>query len=139
MVDVLARGGQVVEAYHFICQMPKEPTTSMLGALLSRCMNHGELDLAEIVGKKLIEIQPDHDGRYVGLSNVYAFSRHWDDARSLREAMERRGVKKSPGFSFVEIFGTGEIYRMLNFIVNQIKFDKEYRIQDNFFHAIGNF
>ncbi|KAM1100222.1 hypothetical protein PS2_006688 [Malus domestica] len=111
----------------------------MLGALLSRCMNHGELDLAEIVGKKLIEIQPDHDGRYVGLSNVYAFSRHWDDARSLREAMERRGVKKSPGFSFVEIFGTGEIYRMLNFIVNQIKFDKEYRIQDNFFHAIGNF
>ncbi|KAM1394016.1 hypothetical protein PS1_030044 [Malus domestica] len=136
MVDVLARGGQVVEAYQFICQMSKEPTTSMLGALLSGCMNHGKLDLAEIVGKKLIEIQPDHDGRYVGLSNVYAVSRRWDDARSLREAMERRGVKKSPGFSFVEIFGTlhkfiahdksypesEDIYRMLNFIVNQINF-----------------
>ncbi|KAM1000032.1 hypothetical protein ACFX2A_006825 [Malus domestica] len=135
MVDVLARGGQVVEAYHFICQMPKEPTASILGALLSRCMNHGELDLAEIVGKKLIEIQPDHDGRYIGLSNVYAFSRRWDDSRSLREAMERRGVKKSPGFSFVEIFGTlhkfiahdksypesGEIYRMLNFIIQKKK------------------
>nr|POF22944.1 pentatricopeptide repeat-containing protein [Quercus suber] len=32
-------------------------------------------------------------------------TKRWDDARTMRDAMLRRGVKKSPGFSFVEIFG----------------------------------
>ncbi|PQQ06580.1 pentatricopeptide repeat-containing protein [Prunus yedoensis var. nudiflora] len=153
MVDVLARGGQVTEAYQVLCQMPREPTASMLGALLSGCVNHGKLDLAEIVGRKFIEIEPGHDGRYVGLSNVYALSKRWDDARSLREAMERRGVKKSPGFSIVEIFGTlhkfiahdksypesEEIYMMLRSIVNEMKFDMDSRNQYYFLYAMENF
>ncbi|POO03552.1 Pentatricopeptide repeat [Trema orientale] len=144
MVDVLARAGEVAEAFHFISQIPIEPTASMLGALLNGCMNHGELDLAELVGRKLIEIEPDHDGRYVGLSNVYAVFKRWDDARNLREAMERRGVKKSPGFSFVEVSGmlhrfiahdkghpqSEHIYAILNFIANQIKRDAVREIQD---------
>ncbi|KAI4346166.1 hypothetical protein L6164_013239 [Bauhinia variegata] len=135
MVDVLARAGQLTTAYQFICEMPIEPTASMLGALLSGCINHRKLDLAEIVGRKLIELEPEHDGRYIGLSNVYAVVKRWDDARSMREAMERRGVKKSPGFSLVEISGflhrfiahdkthpnSEETYSMLNFIVNQMK------------------
>lgn len=135
MVDVLARAGQLTTAYQFICQMPIKPTTSMLGALFSGCIKHRNLDLAEIVGRKLIELDPNNDGRYIGLSNVYAVVKRWDDARSMREAMERRGVKKSPGFSFVEISGilhrfiahdkthpeSEETYSMLSFIVYQMK------------------
>lgn len=145
LVDVLARAGQVAEAYQFISQMPVEPTASMLGALLSGCMNHGKLDLAEIVGRKLIELEPDHDGRYVGLSNIYAAEKRWDDARTMRDAMLRRGVKKSPGFSFVEIFGnlhkfiahdrihpdSEKIYVMLKFIISQIQHDTNYEILEN--------
>ncbi|XP_059633360.1 pentatricopeptide repeat-containing protein At5g08305 [Cornus florida] len=145
MVDVLARAGQVTEAYHFLCQMPVEPTPSMLGALLSGCMNHKKLGLAEIVGKKLLELEPYHDGRYVGLSNVYAVVKRFDEARTMREAMARRGVKKSPGYSFVEIFGTlhrfiahdkthpnsGQIYMMLNNIVKQMKFDADIETQEH--------
>ncbi|KAL2329661.1 hypothetical protein Fmac_017242 [Flemingia macrophylla] len=137
MVDVLARAGQLTTAYQFICQMPIEPTASMLGALLSGCINHKNLALAEKIGRKLIELEPNHDGRYIGLSNVYAVEKRWDDARSMREAMERRGVKKSPGFSFVEISGflhrfiahdkshpdLEETYFMLNFVVLQMKFN----------------
>lgn len=144
MVDVLARAGQLAEAYQFISQRPMEPTASMLGALLSGCMNHGKLDLAEIVGRKLIELEPDHDGRYVGLSNIYAVEKRWDDARTMREAMERRGVKKSPGFSLVEISGTlhrfiahdkthpdsEKIYVMLKFIIRQIQHDTDYENQE---------
>ncbi|KAG4984657.1 hypothetical protein JHK87_029406 [Glycine soja] len=84
---------------------------------------------------KLIELEPNHDGRYFGLSNMYVVGKCWDDARSMREAMERRGVKKSPGFSFVEISGvlhsfiahdkthpdSEETYFMLNFVVYQMK------------------
>ncbi|CAN1255020.1 Pentatricopeptide repeat-containing protein At5g08305 [Linum perenne] len=101
MVDMLARAGQVAEAYELVSIMPVEPTASMLGALFNGCMNHKRLDLAEIVGKKLIEIQPDNDGRYVGLSNVYAEVRRWDECRNTREEMEMKGVKKTAGYSLV--------------------------------------
>ncbi|XVF44562.1 hypothetical protein PTKIN_Ptkin02bG0134700 [Pterospermum kingtungense] len=137
MVDVLARAGQAAEAYRFLCQMPMEPTASLLGALLNGCLIHGKSDLAEIVGRQLIELDPDHDGRYIGLSNVYAAVNRWNEARTMREAMERRGVKKCAGFSSVEISGalhsfvahdethrnSQQIYKMLNFIVSQMKHD----------------
>lgn len=140
MVDVLARSGQIAEAFRFINQMPIKPTGSILGALLSGCLNHGKLDLAEFVGRKLIEMEPDHDGRYIGLSNVYANVKRWDEARNMREAMESKGVKKSPGFSFVEISKTlhrfvahdkshprlEHINEMLIFITNEMKLDTDF-------------
>ncbi|KAG6773668.1 hypothetical protein POTOM_020961 [Populus tomentosa] len=56
MVDVVARAGHlVVAAYQFSCQMTVEPTASRLGALLSGCMKHRRFDLAEMIGRKLIE------------------------------------------------------------------------------------
>ncbi|XAR54471.1 hypothetical protein NMG60_11029614 [Bertholletia excelsa] len=139
MVDVLARAGQLKEAYQFLDEIPLEPTASMLGALFNGCMNHRKLDLAEIVGRKLLELEPEHDGRYIGLSNVYAVIKRWDEAKTTREAMEKRGVKKSPGFSFVEIFGTlhrfvahdkihpnaEQIYMMLSIIIEQMKSDAD--------------
>ncbi|XP_065865065.1 pentatricopeptide repeat-containing protein At5g08305 [Euphorbia lathyris] len=135
MIDVMARSGQIAEAYRFLCEAPIEPSASMLGALLSGCINHGKLDVAEIIGKRLIELEPRHDGRYVGLSNAYAIVRRWEEARSTRQAMERIGVKKSPGYSIVEMNGGidrfiaqdkshpkwKEIYMMLSLVVSQMK------------------
>ncbi|KAE8711782.1 Pentatricopeptide repeat-containing protein [Hibiscus syriacus] len=137
IVDVLARAGQVAEAYRFLLEMPMEHTASLLGALLNGCLIHGKSDLAEIVGRKLIELDPDNDGRYIGLLNVYAAINRWKEARTMREAMERRGVRKSAGFSSVEISGSlyrfiahdvthpnsEQIYKMLEFIVSQMKLD----------------
>ncbi|KAJ9549265.1 hypothetical protein OSB04_021808 [Centaurea solstitialis] len=134
MMDALARAGRLTEAYAFLTRMPMEPTASMLGALLNGCVKHRNLDLAEMVGRKLVELEPDHDGRYVGLSNVYAVIKRWDEARRMREAMEKRGVKKSPGWSFVEILGfshrfiahdkthpeSEQIYGMLSFLVKEL-------------------
>ena len=150
MVDVLSRAGRLAEAYDFIAQMPIKPTPSMLGALLNGCMNHRRFDLAERVGRKLIELEPDHDGRYIGLSNVYAGVKLWDDARTMREAMERRGVKKLPGFSFVEVLGTlhrfiahdkthqdsDQIYMVLNTIVRQMVVDVDFETQKHGFYDI---
>uniref|UniRef100_A0A7N0V5P4 Pentatricopeptide repeat-containing protein n=1 Tax=Kalanchoe fedtschenkoi TaxID=63787 RepID=A0A7N0V5P4_KALFE len=135
MVDVLARAGKLNEAYHFICEMPIEPTASMLGALLSGSINHGRLELAETVGKKLIELDPSNDGRYVGLSNVYSIVKRWDDAKSMRQVMERKGVKKSPGCSAVEVNNihhsfiahdkthpmSETIYKVLNHVIEEMK------------------
>uniref|UniRef100_A0A7C9EUJ9 Uncharacterized protein n=1 Tax=Opuntia streptacantha TaxID=393608 RepID=A0A7C9EUJ9_OPUST len=135
MVDVLSRAGQFREAYDFLNRMPVEPTPAMLGALLSGCMNHGKLELAVTVGKRLIEVDPHHDGRYVGLSNAYAAVKRWEEAKTMRQAMEKSGVKKCPGFSCVEISGSldlfiardkthakaVEIYAMVNLTLMQIK------------------
>ncbi|XP_057961609.1 pentatricopeptide repeat-containing protein At5g08305 [Malania oleifera] len=152
LVDVLSRAGCLGQAYQFICQLPIEPTASMLGALLNGCLNRGRLDLAEIVGKKLIELEPNHDGRYIGLSNVYAVVKRWDDAKTMRETMESRGVKKSPGCSFVEISRTlhrfiahdkthcqsKEIYMMLNSIDRQMKLDANYELEECCLYIVGN-
>ncbi|XP_074280399.1 pentatricopeptide repeat-containing protein At5g08305 [Silene latifolia] len=135
MIDVLARAGVVEEAYDLLCRMPLKPTPAMLGSLLSGCMNHGRLDLAELLGKKLVEIDPHHDGRYVGLSNVYAAVNRWDDAKTWRQAMDTTGVKKFPGLSYVEISGmlemfkahdkthpkSSEVYAILNLILMQMR------------------
>ncbi|GAB2285004.1 hypothetical protein Dimus_019459 [Dionaea muscipula] len=140
MVDVLARAGKVTEAYKFLRQMPGQPSASTLGALLSGCTNHRRFDIAERVGKQLIELEPHHDGRYVGLSNVYAIDRRWRDAKATRESMETVGVKKSPGCSSVEISGmlhrfiahdkvhpmSFDIYKMLNLVLKQSKGDIDY-------------
>ncbi|XWS68467.1 hypothetical protein CRYUN_Cryun04dG0092800 [Craigia yunnanensis] len=150
MVDVLARAGQVAEACQFICEMPMEPTAALLGALLNGCLIYGKSDLAELVGRKLIELDPDHDGRYIGLSNVYAAVKRWNEARTMREAMERRGVKKSAGFSDVEISGalhsfvahdekhpnSEQIYKMLKFIVSQMKLDVHKDNQEYIFYEM---
>lgn len=135
VIDALSRSGRIDEAYRFLLEIPLEPTGSMLGALLSGCLNHGRLEIAEIVGRKLIELEPDHDGRYVGLSNAYAVVKRWEEAKVMREEMERRGVKKSPGFSSVESCGSvhrfiahdkthpcsEHIYRMLDLILSQVR------------------
>ncbi|OVA18835.1 Pentatricopeptide repeat [Macleaya cordata] len=144
MVDVLSRAGYLDEAFEFLNKMPVEPTASMLGALLSGCRNYGRLDIGEIVGKKLIELEPDHDGRYIGLSNIYSVGRRYKEARKMREEMEKRGVKKSPGCSSVEVDGVlhkfiahdkthpqlTEVYAMLNEIAEQMRLDSDLQTQE---------
>ncbi|PKI34264.1 hypothetical protein CRG98_045363 [Punica granatum] len=135
VIDALSRSGRIEEAYQFLRKIPLELTGSMLGALLNGCLNHGRLDIAEIVGRRLIELEPDHDGRYVGLSNAYALVKRWEEAKVMREEMERRGLKKSAGFSCVESCGSVHrfiahdkthpssegIYRMLDLILSQVR------------------
>ncbi|CAN6692160.1 unnamed protein product [Malus baccata var. baccata] len=59
--------------------------------------------------------------------NVVSWSslidRHWDDVRSLREAMERRGVKKSPGW-INELFYDGFL-AFQNFIQTNVHIQKK--------------
>ncbi|KAF0932625.1 hypothetical protein E2562_010495 [Oryza meyeriana var. granulata] len=58
-----------------------KPSVSVLGALLDACHLHGWVELREAVGRQLVQLQPDHDGRYIGLSNIYAVARRWQEAK----------------------------------------------------------
>ncbi|XP_073001445.1 pentatricopeptide repeat-containing protein At4g19191, mitochondrial-like [Typha latifolia] len=112
IVDGLGRAGQLDRAYQFIKDMPVQPDDCIWGALLSSCRLHGHVELAEIAAKNLIELDPQHSGYWVLLSNTYADASRWRDVAHVRAAMKDAGVKKCPGFSWIEIGGS-EIHRFL--------------------------
>ncbi|KAI5016222.1 hypothetical protein ZWY2020_006073 [Hordeum vulgare] len=146
LVDVLGRAGHLEEAYGVVKSMPMEPNVSVLGALLNACHLHGWVELGEVVGRQLVQLQPDHDGRYIGLSNIYAIARRWQEAKKARKVMEERGVKKIPGFSEIDVggrlhrfiahdkahSGSREIYALLNLITVEMKMKDDVAIPEYF-------
>ncbi|KAF3788643.1 Pentatricopeptide repeat-containing protein [Nymphaea thermarum] len=105
MVDLLGRAGKLDEAERFIHGMPLEPSAPIWGALLGACRIHRNAEMGERVGKKLLKLMPNHSGYYVLLSNICARANHWDNVIKLRAKMKEIGVKKSPGFSLIELNG----------------------------------
>jgi len=103
MVDLLGRAGKVREAYEFIQNMPMQPNAVLWRTVLSACSIHGHLGLAETARAKLLELEPKHCGDYVLLSNLYASERRWMDVHQVRAKMVKEGVRKTPGFSLVEL------------------------------------
>ena len=63
VIDLLARAGLLEEAVELIERMPMEPNPNALGALLGGCRIHDNFELGEMVGKRLINLQPCHSGR----------------------------------------------------------------------------
>ncbi|XP_059652255.1 pentatricopeptide repeat-containing protein At3g62890-like [Cornus florida] len=105
MVDLLGRAGLLKEAEELIDSMPMAPDAATWGALLGACKKHGDNEMGERIGRKLVELQPDHDGFHVLLSNIYASKGNWDDVLEIRETMMQHRVIKTPGCSMIEVNG----------------------------------
>ncbi|CAA7054604.1 unnamed protein product [Microthlaspi erraticum] len=103
MVDLLARAGQVKEAYEYIMRMPMQPNVVVWRTLLGACTVHGDSDLAEVARVQILQLEPNHSGDYVLLSNMYASEQRWSDVQKIRRQMLRDGVRKVPGHSLVEV------------------------------------
>ncbi|GAB4835652.1 hypothetical protein Ancab_000560 [Ancistrocladus abbreviatus] len=104
MVDLLGRAGLLREAEELIISMPMAPDVATWGALLGACEKHGENEMGERIGRKLIELHPNHDGFHVLLSNTYASKGHWSNAYETRGKMTKHGVAKIPGCSLIEAY-----------------------------------
>jgi pentatricopeptide repeat protein len=110
MVDLLARTGNLSKAYRFIETMPIEPDATIWGALLCGCRIHHDVKLAEKVAERVFELEPENTGYYVLLANIYAEAEKWEEVKKLRERIGRRGLRKNPGASWIEIKGKVNIF-----------------------------
>lgn len=103
MVDLLGRSGHLDEAYELIKNMPFAPNAVMWRTLLGACKVHNNVELGEMVLKKILELEPRHHGDYVLLSNIYAAAGRWEDAANIRRTMKKKGIAKVPGCSMIEV------------------------------------
>ncbi|OVA19803.1 Pentatricopeptide repeat [Macleaya cordata] len=138
MVDLFCRAKLVEDALAFIENMPIRANEVVWATLLlglSRIGIGEHFELAEKVGKRVIELEPDSCGRYVLLSNLYAGKNQWDDSLRIRKEMKSRGIEKIPGYSWIEVNGlvhqfiagdrshvqTDEIYMMMEEMRRRVK------------------
>ena len=70
---------------------------------------HGDNEMGERIGRKLIELQPDHDGFHVLYYLIYASKGNWQDVGEIRGMMTQNSVVKTPGCS--EIEATGVVHK----------------------------
>ena len=135
LVDLLGRARKVEEAYSIIRQMPMKPNERVWGALLGACRVYSNMDIGLLAADHLFQLAPEQSGYYVLLSNIYAKAGIWKDVTTVRSIMKRKGLKKMPAVSNVEIndqvytFLAGdqshtqskEIYKELDVLVGKMK------------------
>ncbi|KAL1542357.1 putative pentatricopeptide repeat-containing protein [Salvia divinorum] len=102
MVNLLGKSGRVKAAYELIQSVPMDSHAGAWGALLGACRSHSDVELGEMVAKKLFEVEPQNAGNYVLLSNIYAEADRWLNVSDLRERMSEKGLQKVPGCSYLD-------------------------------------
>ncbi|KAJ8775392.1 hypothetical protein K2173_023157 [Erythroxylum novogranatense] len=112
MVDLLGRARRLDQAYQLVEAMPFELGASILGALLSACVNNQDLR----VGARVIQLAFSRapylsDGELMMFANMYASCGQLDEAERWRHAMEDSGIVKTPGWSIIEV--NGKFYKFL--------------------------
>uniref|UniRef100_A0A0D9X1X2 Cytochrome P450 n=1 Tax=Leersia perrieri TaxID=77586 RepID=A0A0D9X1X2_9ORYZ len=99
IVDLYSRYGKLDEACCFITNMVEEPEIDVLGGLLGACRVHNRMDIAEMVGKRILEQNPNDPGYHILLSNIYADAGMWSDVIRMRNMMQEKSLKKEKGNS----------------------------------------
>lgn len=104
LIDLLGRSGRLMEAFAILKSNPIICQNEvLLTSLLFACNKHGNFELGETIGRALIDKLPDDSSTYYVLINLYASARKWDEVRKLRFKMSEKGLKKCPGYSWIEV------------------------------------
>lgn len=134
-IDLLGRAGRHMEAKELIEEMPFEPDVMVWKTLLGACRACGDIQLATQVAGHLLELDPGDHCTYVLLSDMYGHLSRWDEKASVKRLMKEKGVKKVPGWSWIELKNEvhafnaedhshpncREIYQALEELINEIR------------------
>ncbi|KAL3627406.1 hypothetical protein CASFOL_028769 [Castilleja foliolosa] len=102
MVDLFSRAGLLEESCAMIEKMPMEPDVVIWRTLLSACKTHNNSKLGEVIVGKIKHLG---SGDYVLMSNIYCSTNKWYNAETMRQTMNKKGVHKNKGRSWVELNG----------------------------------
>ncbi|XP_077215220.1 pentatricopeptide repeat-containing protein At2g03380, mitochondrial-like [Tasmannia lanceolata] len=103
MVDLLGRAGRLEEAYEFLKCFPLRDSISALSSLLAACKVHKNSELGEVIGRKLLDLEPGSSGAYTLIANMYAEAGKWSEVARIRALTKERGLRKMPGYSLIEL------------------------------------
>ncbi|KAI5670068.1 hypothetical protein M9H77_10432 [Catharanthus roseus] len=145
-IDLLGRAGRIKEAKVLINKMPFEPDPMVWKTLLGACRASGDIEMANDVASHLLKLEPKEHCTYVLLSDMYGHFKKWDEIATVKRLMRDRGVRKIPGWSWIEVehevhsFNAQdhshpyceEIYQILRELVNEIKRSENF-IDPNFY------
>uniref|UniRef100_A0A0D9XTK8 Uncharacterized protein n=1 Tax=Leersia perrieri TaxID=77586 RepID=A0A0D9XTK8_9ORYZ len=106
MVDLLGRAKLLRQAVELIQSMHLRPNVVIWGSLLAACRMHGDLELGAFAAKKILELDPNHGGAHVLLSNIHAEYGNWGDVKEVRGVMKVQGTWKEKGCSWMEPNGS---------------------------------
>ncbi|KAK9139392.1 hypothetical protein Scep_009073 [Stephania cephalantha] len=98
MIDLLARNGQLEQAFDLVNKMKAKVTASVWGALFGACRTFGSNSFLKFTARRILDLDPMNSVNYVVLANIYSAADLWEEARKTRELMEDRGLKKEPAY-----------------------------------------
>ncbi|KAK7273991.1 hypothetical protein RIF29_15060 [Crotalaria pallida] len=110
-IDLLGRAGLLHEAEELVRKIPyqsNEIIVPLYEALLSACRIYGNIDMGERLATILAKVKSSDSSLHTLLSSIYASADRWEDASKMRSKMKYLGIKKSPGFSAIEVDGNRE-------------------------------
>lgn len=113
IVDLFGRFGLIDEAMSFLDKMKadgSEIPASVWGALLGACRIHKNIEVGEIAGERVLDIEPGNSGVYLILAEMYLSNGRSEDAGRIKARMKAKGVKKQPGCSWIEVNNIGYVF-----------------------------
>ncbi|KAH6782397.1 hypothetical protein C2S52_000746 [Perilla frutescens var. hirtella] len=102
MIKLMGQEGNVGNAEKMINELRYESCGIVWKTLLGACVTCGNVEVAEVAARKVMELERENEFVYVMMSNVYASHGKWDDAARIRRVMKERKVRKEAGCSWMD-------------------------------------
>ncbi len=103
MVDLLGHAGHLQEAENMVMEVPCKPHVAAWMALLGACRICGNVEMAEHVAKRILEMKPNNAAGYVLLSNIYAATGNRLLCENVEWQRKEKGVKKQQDCTWIEM------------------------------------
>ncbi|KAK4401414.1 Pentatricopeptide repeat-containing protein [Sesamum angolense] len=103
LIDLLGRSGLFDELTNHLKKMPCKPDDHVWSALLGVCRIYGNVELARLMARHLVELEPQSTAAYLLLSGMYAALGRWEFAEEVRQLMDVRHPEKDQALSWLEI------------------------------------
>ncbi|KAH7690874.1 hypothetical protein IHE45_02G078200 [Dioscorea alata] len=59
--------------------------------------------MQDLAFRFLVQLEPENASNFVSLSNLHASSGRWDSVAELRTRMKKKGIRKMPGCSWINV------------------------------------